>query len=232
MIFRAGLIGLGSLPEKGRGPLGERALQPQYRSWQPSRNAGDALFEEQVPVAHHIRARRDGRVQVDQRIAVVVVLGPVRNALAVGVAVLGEVGPVGHHLFAQRAVFRPHVETGARVQRAEDVLDVVRVERKRAQVELAGSGRQLEMVAIDGRVSGLEMSLKPLPGGEGDESVAAEVDGGAQRLRIGVAGIELEEFRRAIAKILFGDSFHCATVIPRMPKKLPSSAFQPASSGM
>ena len=44
----------------------------------------------------------------------------------------------------------------------------------------------------------MRVRLDPLPCAEGDEGVAAVVDGGAKRLRICVGGIELEELRSAI----------------------------------
>jgi hypothetical protein len=74
---------------------------------------------------------------MDQRIAVVVVLRPCRRPCPVGISRLGEIRPVGHHLVAQLAVVRADVPSGARFERAENILDVVGVKRKRAGVELA-----------------------------------------------------------------------------------------------
>ena len=77
-------------------------------------------------------------------------LWPQRQPWSVGGAGFGEVGPVAHHLFAQLAILGAYGCSGARVQRAEDVLNVVGVEGKRARMKLAGQRGQFKVVAIDG----------------------------------------------------------------------------------
>ena len=78
---------------------------------------------------------------------------PRGQAGSVGVAGFGEVGPVAHHLFAQLAILGPPESAGAGVERAEDVLDVVRVEGKGFQVVFADRRGQLQVITIDGRVA-------------------------------------------------------------------------------
>jgi hypothetical protein len=78
------------------------------------------------------------------------------------------------------------------------------VEGKRALVELAGSGRQFEVVAERGRIPGPAVLFKPGPRTESDELITPEVNRGTTRLGVSVARIELQELGRAIAKIFLG----------------------------
>src|SRR5207237_1308724 len=112
------------------------------------------------------------------------VLGPVGLAAAVGIAGLGEVRPVRHHCVAQLAVLVANLPLGARVERSENIFDIVGVKGERAGMKLAGGGGKFEMIAVHGGVAGLEMRLEPSPGAESDELIAAEIEGGAQRLGI------------------------------------------------
>ena len=76
----------------------------------------------------------------------------------------------------------------------------------------AGRRGQLEVIAIDRRIAGFRVRLDPLPGAEGDEVVAAVVDGRAQGLRVGIAGIEL---RNSAARSLKSVADACSSTARR-----------------
>jgi len=135
-----------------------------------------SLQQKLVARAQGLRAGGNGAVQVNERV-VLVVPGPRGQAKAVGVAGFGEVGPISHHLLAQLAVFGADGLAGARVEGAEDVLDIVGVEGECAGVVLAGKRGQLKVIAVDRRLPRFAMRLDPLPCAEGNEVVTAVVDG-------------------------------------------------------
>src|ERR1700721_3769334 len=103
---------------------------------------------------------------MNERKAGVVVTWPCRLAGTVWVAGLGKVGPGGHHLIAQGAVFRAHRFAGPCVECAEDVFDVIRVEGECAGMILAGQRRQLKVIAIDGGLPRFAVTPTPAPGAE------------------------------------------------------------------
>ena len=189
---------------RGVGRLGRRWRLPLWLEAE----GGHSFLEEFVAGAGGVGSGGDGGVEVDEGVAGVVVFGPVGDACAVGVAGFGEVGPVGHDLLAEGAVFGADVPAGASVESAEDVFDVVGVEGEGAGVIFAGGGGELKVIAIDGGVGGgFALEFEPGPGAIGDELIAAEIDGGAEGLGVGVAGVEFEELGGAIWKILLGELF-------------------------
>jgi hypothetical protein len=103
---------------------------------------------------------------------------PLREASAVGVADAREVGPVGADLVGELAVFGTPDGFGARVEGAEDVLDVVRVEgAEDGLMEFVAGGSEVEAEAVDGGFAGGYVRFEPAPGGVCDEAVAGVVAG-------------------------------------------------------
>jgi hypothetical protein len=114
----------------------------------------------------------------DLPVAGSVVGGPLREAGAVGVAGAREVGPVGADLVGELAVFGTPDGFGARVEGAEDVLDVVGVEgAENGLMEFVAGGSEVEAEAVDGGFAGGDLGFEPAPGGVGDEAVGGEVAG-------------------------------------------------------
>ena len=64
-------------------------------------------------------------------------------------------------------------------------------------MKLAGRRGKLQVITIDGRLTGLAVSLQPLPGAKGDELIAAKVNRRAGGLFIGFGRIEFEKFLAA-----------------------------------
>src|SRR5260370_26406521 len=148
---------------------------------------------------------------MDQWVAFAI-LRPLRQARSVGITGLGEVAPVTHHLVAQLAVLGAPHRSRPRIQRGEDILDLVRVKRKRAGMELAWGRRQLEMIAVNRRLTRLAVGFQPLPGAEGDERVAGVVDRRTEGLVISISGIELEKL---VCAVLEQGSRHSLELLSR-----------------
>ncbi len=87
------------------------------------------LLEEKIPVAMLVRSSSRIRAQThDLPVARGIVDGPVRHSAAVWISRTGKVSPEGLHQVGELVVLRPPHRSLARVQVAEDVLDLVGVE--------------------------------------------------------------------------------------------------------
>src|ERR1700679_3379191 len=153
------------------------------------------FVEEEIAVAVRVGAGGGGGVEMHDLPLVCCVVGwPFGEAGVVGVAGGGEVGPIGADLVGELAVFGPPGGSDARVERAEDVLDVVGVEGADDRgMEFVAGGAEIEAVTVDMGFAGVDLGLQPAPGGEGDEAVAGEISGRRHGLGVGGRGIDGED---------------------------------------